>query len=76
MLLTLLGKAGGTVGLERTIKVNASKTRTYSLFRQGHLLSMAPKMKEACVSLLMEKFTYCLKPRRLYTCTLGIIGVS
>jgi len=35
VLLTLLGKAGDSAGLERTIKVNTSKTRTYSFFRQG-----------------------------------------
>ncbi|GHA04312.1 hypothetical protein UN63_06035 [Oceanisphaera arctica] len=35
VLLTLLGKAGDAAGLERTIKANTSKTRTYSFFRQG-----------------------------------------
>lgn len=74
VLLTLLGKAGDSVGLERTIKVNTSKSRTYSFFRQGVIYyQLLPKMKEAYATLLMEKFTYYLRQHRLYTRTLGII---
>jgi len=74
VLLTLLGKAGDSAGLERTIKVNTSKSRTYSFFRQGVIYyQLLPKMKEANAILLMEKFTYYLKQHRLYTRTLGII---
>jgi hypothetical protein len=73
-LLTLLGKAGDSVGLERTIKVNTSKSRTYSFFRQGVIYyQLLPKMKEANAVLLMDKFIYYLKQHRLYTRTLGII---
>ena len=74
VLLTLLGKAGDSAGLERTIKVNTSKSRTYSFFRQGIIYyQLLPKMKEANAVLLMEKFIYYLKRHRLYTSTLGII---
>ncbi|HHO0773222.1 TPA: IS4 family transposase [Aeromonas hydrophila] len=74
VLLTLLGKAGDSVGLERTIKVNTSKSRTYSFFRQGVIYyQLLPKMKEANAVLLMDKFIYYLKQHRLYTRTLGII---
>lgn len=74
VLLTLLGKAGDSAGLERTIKVNTSKTRTYSFFRQGVIYyQLLPKMKEANARLLMEKFTYYMKQHRLYTRTFGII---
>ncbi|MFM5176539.1 IS4 family transposase, partial [Aeromonas caviae] len=74
VLLTLLGKAGDSVGLERTIKVNTSKSRTYSFFRQGVIYyQLLPKMKEANAVLLMGKFIYYLKQHRLYTRTLGII---
>ena len=74
VLLTLLGKAGDSVGLERTIKVNTSKSRTYSFFRLGVIYyQLLPKMKEANAILLMEKFVYYLKQHRLYTRTLGII---
>ena len=34
-LLTLLGAAGESLGMERYLKANTSKRRTYSLFRQG-----------------------------------------
>jgi len=34
-LLTLLGAAGESLGMERYLKANTSKKRTYSLFRQG-----------------------------------------
>lgn len=34
-LLILLGKAGDSAGLEWTFKVNTSKSRTYSFFRQS-----------------------------------------
>ena len=77
VLLTLLGKAGDSVGLERTIKVNTSKSRTYSFFRQGVIYyQLLPKMKEANAVLLMDKFIYYLKQHRLYTRTLGIIPIG
>jgi hypothetical protein len=36
-LLTLLGAAGESLGMERQWKANTDKRRTYSLFRQGCL---------------------------------------
>tara|TARA_B100000508_G_scaffold138194_1_gene133848 strand:+ start:286 stop:1416 length:1131 start_codon:yes stop_codon:yes gene_type:complete len=55
--LTLLGKAGDEAGLERTIKVNTSKTRTYSYWRQGCIYySLLPGMREEWLRPLMEKF--------------------
>lgn len=55
-LPTLLGKAGDSAGLERTIKVNTIKTRTYSFFRQGVIYyQLLPRMKESYARLLMEK---------------------
>lgn len=74
VLLTLLGKAGDSAGLERTIKVNTSEARTYSFLRQGVIYyQLLPKMKEANAVLLMEMFVYLLKQLCLYTRTLGII---
>ena len=35
-LLTLLGAAGETLGLDRRLRANTVKRRTHSLFRQGH----------------------------------------
>jgi len=44
-LLTLLGAAGEETGIDRTLKVNTSKKRAYSLLRQGRMLyEMLPNM--------------------------------
>jgi hypothetical protein len=37
-LLTLLGAVGESLGMDRLLKSNTSKTRTHSLFRQGCML--------------------------------------
>jgi len=37
-LLTLLGATGESLGMDRLLKSNTSKTRTHSLFRQGCML--------------------------------------
>ena len=38
VLLTMLGAAGESLGMDRLLKSNTSKTRTHSLFRQGCML--------------------------------------
>src|SRR5271166_6836498 len=38
VLLTLLGAAGESLGMDRLLKSNTSKIRTHSLFRQGCML--------------------------------------
>jgi hypothetical protein len=38
VLLTMLGAAGESLGMDRLLKSNTSKTRTHSLFRQGRML--------------------------------------
>ena len=37
-LLTLLGTVGESLGMDRQLKSNTSKTRSHSLFRQGCML--------------------------------------
>lgn len=51
-LLTLLGAAGESLGMERLLKANTVKRRTYSLFRQGVLYYLKiPTMRHAeCLS--------------------------
>ena len=39
VLLTMLGAAGESLGMDRLLKSNTSKIRTHSLFRQGCMLS-------------------------------------
>lgn len=55
-LLTLLGAAGESLGMEKQLKANTVKTRTYSLFRQGCMYYQAmPMMKEERLRPLVER---------------------
>jgi Transposase DDE domain len=57
VLLTLLGAAGESLGMDRHLKVNTSKRRTHSLFRQGCLLyDLIPNMPEARLRPLIDRF--------------------
>lgn len=57
VLLTLLGEAGESLGMDRLLKVNTAKHRTHSLFRQGCLLyDLIPNMPEARLRPLVERF--------------------
>jgi Transposase DDE domain len=56
-LLTLLGAVGESLGMDRLLKSNTSKTRTHSLFRQGCMLyELIPNMPEHRLTPLMEKY--------------------
>jgi hypothetical protein len=56
-LLTLLGAVGESLGMDRLLKSNTSKTRTHSLFRQGCMLyELIPTMPEHRLAPLMAKF--------------------
>ncbi|PTL80132.1 IS4 family transposase [Vitiosangium sp. GDMCC 1.1324] len=56
-LLTLLGAAGESLGMERHLKANTVKTRTYSLFRQGYEYYQAiPMTPESRLLPLMVRF--------------------
>lgn len=57
MLLTLLGAAGESLGMDRHLKVNTAKRRTHSLFRQGCMLyELIPNMPEVRLRPLVERF--------------------
>ncbi len=56
-LLTLLGAVGESLGMDRHLKSNTSKTRTHSLFRQGCMLyELIPNMPEDRLVPLIEAF--------------------
>jgi hypothetical protein len=56
-LLTLLGSVGESLGMDRLLKSNTSKTRTHSLFRQGCMLyELTPNMPENRLTPLMTAF--------------------
>ena len=56
-LLTMLGTAGESLGMDRQLKSNTSKTRTHSLFRQGCMLyELIPNMPQHRLLPLMQRF--------------------
>ena len=64
-LLTLLGAAGESVGLERHLKANTVKTRSYSLFRQGlHYYEWLPGMRVEWAEPLLHRFGEMLAEQR------------
>src|SRR5277367_1373886 len=66
-LLTLLGAAGESLGMDRLLKSNTSKTRTHSLFRQGCMLyELIPNMPEHRLLPLMQRFAEMLVSSGLF----------
>jgi hypothetical protein len=73
-LLTLLGAAGEAVGLERTIKANTVKTRSYSFWRQGCIYyALLPGMKAERATLLINKFHELMAQHRIFKKVFGIL---
>lgn len=66
-LLTLLGSAGESLGMDRMLKVNTVKRRTHSLFRQGWMLyGLIPMMPEQRLRPLMQRFEELLRQSRAF----------
>ena len=60
-LLTLLGTVGESLGMDRQLKSNTSKTRSHSLFRQGCMLyELIPNMPEHRLTPLIDAFAKAL----------------
>jgi hypothetical protein len=73
-LLTLLGEAGERLGMERYLKANTVKSRTYSLFRQGCFYYQAlPMMPEAQLRPLMELFGQLVREQPVFRDAFGVI---
>ena len=71
-LLTLLGAAAESLGLDKKLKVNTVKKRTHSLFRQGSFWYRAiPTMKEERLRDLMTSFENTLCQHSVFR---GIFG--
>lgn len=72
-LLTLLGAAAESLGLDRKLKSNTAKKRTHSLFRQGSYWYRAiPAMRESRFRDLMTAFANILCQHAIFR---GIFGV-
>jgi hypothetical protein len=74
VLLTLLGAAGESLGLDRLLKSNTSKRRTHSLFRQGCLLyDLIPNMPDCRLRPLVAKYAELLRQNNAFTATFGLV---
>jgi DDE family transposase len=74
VLLTLLGAAGESLGMDRHLKVNTVKRRTHSLFRQGCMLyDLIPNMPEQRLRPLMERYAQFLQQSRVVSETFAIV---
>jgi hypothetical protein len=68
VLLTMLGAAGESLGLDRLLKSNTSKTRTHSLFRQGCMLyELIPTMPVHRLAPLMARFAETVAQSRSFS---------
>lgn len=73
-LLTLLGAAGESLGMDRLLKANTVKTRTHSLLRQGFLYYMKlPTMRDTQFSALMERFNDLILQHAVLRDSLGVL---
>jgi hypothetical protein len=69
-LLTLLGMVGESLGMDRILKSNTSKTRTHSLFRQGCMLyDLIPNMPEHRLLPLMQAFNKAVSQTGAFSAT-------
>ena len=74
VLLTLLGAAGESLGMDRHLKSNTVKTRSHSLFRQGCMLyDLIPNMPEHRLKPLIQRYAEILQQSRVVTETLAIV---
>jgi hypothetical protein len=73
-LLTLLGATGESLGMDRLLKSNTSKTRSHSLFRQGCMLyELIPNMPEHRLAPLIERFAKAVSEAREFS---GLFAIS
>jgi hypothetical protein len=72
-LLTLLGAAGESLGMDRMLKANTVKTRTHSLFRQGcHYYAAIPAMKQKLLDPLVQRFGEYVLGQSVYVQAFGL----
>ena len=71
-LLTLLGAVGESLGMDRLLKSNTSKTRTHSLFRQGCMLyDLIPNMPGHRLAPLIQAFNAAIANAGVFASTLA-----
>jgi hypothetical protein len=73
VLLTLLGAAGESLGMDRHLKSNTVKTRSHSLFRQGSTLyDLIPNLPEHRLRPLIDRFAEMLQQSRAFSETFAV----
>jgi hypothetical protein len=66
LLLTLLGAAGESLGMDKQLRTSTTKRRTHSLFRQGCMwFGLIPNMPERRLRPLLEKFAELINQNNL-----------
>src|ERR1700689_259072 len=72
LLLTILGAAGESLGMDRLLRTSTVKRRVHSLFRQGCLLyDLIPNMPEPRLRPLIERYQEFLNQNRTFSDTFG-----
>ena len=74
LLLTILGAAGESLGMDRQLRTSTTKRRVHSLFRQGCLLyELILNMPEASLRPLDERYQETLRQNASFSETFGFI---
>ena len=74
LLLTILGAAGESLGMDRQLRTSTVKRRVHSLFRQGCLLyDLIPNMPEARLRPLVERYAELLRQNATFA---GVFGIT
>jgi hypothetical protein len=73
LLLTLLGAAGESLGMDRQLRTSTVKRRVHSQFRQGCLLyDLIPNMPELRLRPLTERYQEFLSQNKVFPETFGL----
>ena len=73
LLLTILGAAGESLGMDRQLRTSTVKRRVHSLFRQGCLLyDLMANMPEVRLRPLVERYGELLRQNATFTGTFGV----
>lgn len=74
LLLTILGAAGESLGMDRQLRTSTVKRRVHSLFRQGCLLyDLIPNMPEQRLRPLVERYQQLLSQNATFSEAFGVV---
>jgi hypothetical protein len=74
LLLTILGAAGESLGMDRQLRTSTVKRRVHSLFRQGCLLyDLIPNMPEARLRPLIDRYQDLLRQNASFSEAFGLV---